>query len=359
VSACVHWYHLGSFRYCVTSVISFPRYCVFVSLAMASITAQGQTVVSDTAAPDACGDISIATMNWTSAEVLAQIDGIVLTAGFGCNVTQTRGDIAATLESLAATGKPDIIPEVWVTTAQPLMDSLENAGDIVIAGEVLEGGGQEGFWIREYIAHQHPEIQTIEQALKRPDVFVFDEDEERGALHNCAADWQCHIATTNIFDALDAAEKGFALVDAGSAAGLDASIISAHANRAGWLGYYWEPSALLGQFDMVKLEVGEHDAKHWSICTTVPNCQFARKNDWPMHPVVSVVSDEFAAHSGPLMQYIQTRRWDAPIVNKLLAWINNNQATAEEAARHFLENHRDLWADWVTPDVRAKVDAAL
>ena len=32
-----------------------------------------------------CGDVTIASMNWQSAEVLANLDKIILNVGYGCN----------------------------------------------------------------------------------------------------------------------------------------------------------------------------------------------------------------------------------------------------------------------------------
>lgn len=43
--------------------------------------------------------------------------------------------------------------------------------------------------------------------------------------------------THQFFKAYDAADKGFALVSTGSAAGLDGSIINAYQRKNGWLGY--------------------------------------------------------------------------------------------------------------------------
>ena len=73
----------------------------------------------------------------------------------------------------------------------------------------------------------------------------------------------------NLYKALGAKEKGFELVDTGSAAGLDGSIANAFENKKGWLGYYWAPTAILGKYEMVKLSFGvEHDKAAWDACDT-------------------------------------------------------------------------------------------
>ena len=47
-----------------------------------------------------CGDLTIASMNWQSAEVLAALDAIILTEGYGCNATVISGDTVPTITSL-------------------------------------------------------------------------------------------------------------------------------------------------------------------------------------------------------------------------------------------------------------------
>jgi glycine betaine/proline transport system substrate-binding protein len=49
-----------------------------------------------------CGDVTIASMNWQSAEVLASLDKFILTGGYGCNAEIIQGDTVPTITSPAA-----------------------------------------------------------------------------------------------------------------------------------------------------------------------------------------------------------------------------------------------------------------
>lgn len=51
--------------------------------------------------------------------------------------------------------------------------------------------------------------------------------------------------------------------------------------------------------------------------------------------------------------------WSNDTVNKLMAWMTDNQATGEEGAKHFLEENEDIWTKWVSPEVAEKIKAAL
>ncbi|MCA0422651.1 MAG: ABC transporter substrate-binding protein, partial [Proteobacteria bacterium] len=47
-----------------------------------------------------CGDVTIASMNWQSAEVLAALDKFILTEGYGCNAEVIVGDTVPTITSM-------------------------------------------------------------------------------------------------------------------------------------------------------------------------------------------------------------------------------------------------------------------
>ena len=62
------------------------------------------------AAAQACGKVTVANMNWQSAEVLANIDDVILTEGYGCEVELVPGDTMPTLTAMMEKGQPDVAP---------------------------------------------------------------------------------------------------------------------------------------------------------------------------------------------------------------------------------------------------------
>ncbi|MBB5574869.1 ABC-type proline/glycine betaine transport system substrate-binding protein [Rhizobium paranaense] len=53
-----------------------------------------------------CGTLTIASMNWQSAEVLSNLDKIILNEGYGCQAEITTGDTVPTITSMAEKGSP-------------------------------------------------------------------------------------------------------------------------------------------------------------------------------------------------------------------------------------------------------------
>lgn len=307
-----------------------------------------------------CGRVTLASMNWQSAEVLAEIDRVILSSGYGCDVEVVPGDTMPTLTSMMEKGRPDVAPEAWINAVRRPLDEAVKAGRLHYAARSLSDGGIEGWWIPKYVADANPAIKTIDDALNRPDLFPSTEDKSKGAVHNCPSGWNCQLTTGNAFKAWEAEKKGFVLLDTGSAAGLDGSIAKAYERKQGWLGYYWAPTSILGKYEMVKLDAGvPHNKEAFETCNAKAECASPTRTDWARSEVFTVITDRFKKAGGPAVDYLNKRSWGNATVNQLLAWMSSNQATGSDGARHFLKTQPDVWAGWVSPDVAAKVKASL
>jgi glycine betaine/proline transport system substrate-binding protein len=307
-----------------------------------------------------CGKVTVANMNWQSAEVLAHIDNIILSKGYGCEVELVPGDTMPTLTAMMEKGQPDVAPEAWVNAVRQPLDAAVKEGKLHYAARSLSDGGLEGWWIPKYIADAHPDIKTIDDALKHPELFPSTENKKKGAVHNCPSGWNCQLTTGNAFKAWGAAKQGFLLVDTGSAAGLDGSIAKAYERKQGWLGYYWAPTSILGKYEMVKLDAGvPHDKDAWEACNSKAECDKPQKSDWARAEVFTVVTDRFQKAGGPAVDYLNKRGWSNDTVNRLLAWMSDNQATGADGAAYFLKTQPEVWSAWVSPEVAEKVKASL
>lgn len=72
-----------------------------------------------------CGNITIAEMNWASAELMANVDKIILEKGYGCSVEMVAGATMPTFTSMNEKGQPDIAGELWANAvANPLKKAV-------------------------------------------------------------------------------------------------------------------------------------------------------------------------------------------------------------------------------------------
>ncbi|MBV8914058.1 MAG: ABC transporter substrate-binding protein [Acetobacteraceae bacterium] len=308
-----------------------------------------------------CGDVTIASMNWQSAEVLANVDKFILNKGYGCNADITTGDTVPTITSMVEKGQPDVAPEGWVDLLPEVVSRGLSEGRIVEGSQALPDGGIQGWWIPQYVADAHPDIKTIPDMLKHPELFPAPENPGKGAVTNGPQGWGGTIVTSQLFKAYGAANDNFVLIDTGSAAGLDGSLAKAYERKQGWVGYYWAPTSLLGKYKMVKLDFGvPYDAAEWKRCNTKADCPDPKPNTWPVDHVFTLMSKKFADRAGPeVVAYFKARAWSNDTVEKLMAWMTDNQATGEDGAKYFLKNNEALWTKWVSADAAKKIKAAL
>ncbi len=309
-----------------------------------------------TALGEACGDVTIAKMNWQSADLLAQLDRIILSEGYDCNAVLVPGDTLPTFETMDKEGRPDIAPEFWINAVRQDFDQAVDEGRLEIAAASLSDGGVEGWWIPAYITEEHPDIKSIEDALKRPDLFPAPGKTDRGAVFNCPPGWSCRISTDNLFRAHDAEAKGFDLINTETPAELTDSIRDAFAEERGWLGYFWAPTATLGRYEMVRLDFEvPHDKQEWDSCTAVADCPNPQPNAWPKSSVYTVVAGPFRRRAVDAFSYLSNRSWNNRTVNGLLAWMEETGASTEDAARYFLEGNEEMWSGWVSPEAAEKL----
>ncbi|KJG09790.1 ABC transporter substrate-binding protein [Photobacterium kishitanii] len=328
------------------------RKLALASLFMASFSTQINA--------EECGKVTIADMNWNSATLIANVDSFILQHGYGCDTELVPGDTMPTGTSMIEKGEPDIAPEMWSNSLKSALDRGVKEGRLKFAGPTFSDGGEEGFWVPEYMVEKTPELATIAGIKKNAKLFTHPEDPDQSAFYGCPAGWNCQISSGNLFKALDLAKAGFDLIDPGSGAGLSGSIAKAYERKQPWFGYYWAPTAVLGKYKMVKVDFGSGvDAKYFSSCITNPECTDPKVTMYPPSAVDTVITTSFADRSSDAVKYLSARSFTNSEMNGLLAWMEDNQADGEAVMVEFLTNHEAIWTAWVSTDVAKKVKGAL
>ncbi|ABZ78582.1 Substrate-binding region of ABC-type glycine betaine transport system [Shewanella halifaxensis HAW-EB4] len=311
-------------------------------------------------ADEQCGKVTIADMNWSSASLIANVDRFILEHGYGCEAELTPGDTMPTSTSMVEKGEPDIAPEIWSNSVKELIEQAVTDKRLVIAGKSLSDGGEEGFWVPQYMVDKDPSLKTIQGVIANVKAFEHPEDPERGAFYGCPAGWGCQLSAENLFRALKLSDAGFDLIDPGSGAGLAGSIARAYERQQPWFGYYWAPTAVLGKYKMVKVDFGSGvDAKEFSDCISQAECADPKVTMYPAALVQTITTAEFAKKSTSAFEYLGKRALTNAQMNSLLAWMEDNQADGTIAAEHFLINHQDIWLEWVPTNVATKVKLAI
>lgn len=308
----------------------------------------GLTLGLSGAAHADCGEVSMTEMNWASSQIITEVSKFLLEQGYGCSVEMVPSATTTSVASLAETGKPDIVTELWLNSTGDIYAKLEEEGKVSRLTDVIDPGGLEGWWIPTYLAEAHPELTTIEGVLANPELVG-------GRFNNCPDGWGCRIVNDNLVRALGVRDA-MEVFDHGSGETLATSIAAAYEDQEPWFGYYWGPTAVLGNYAMTKVEIGPIDT---DAHTQNQNKDTANPgiSDFPPAPVLTVATADLTAREPEVAELMGKVSFDVSVLSELLAWQEENSASAEEAAVYFLTNQPDVWSAWLNDEAREKLAA--
>lgn len=304
----------------------------------------------NTAQAQNCGEVSITEMDWASASVVTAVAKFLMVQGYGCDVTTVPSASIPALASLAETGEPDILTEIW-TNGAPAYAGLVASGKIQPLTEVLSDGGLEAWWVPDYLVEQHPELATLEGIKANPDLV-------NGRFHNCPEGWTCKYVNTNMALAADLAGSGIEDFVHGSGETLASSLASAYASQEPWFGYYWGPSSVLGKYSMTMVDIGPHSPEG-HVCNSNEDCSAPMVGAYPKSIVTTVVSETFAEENPSVTDLMRNLSFTNQQMGAVLAWKEENNASADEAAVYFLTGNTDVWSKWLSDDARKNLSALL
>lgn len=289
-------------------------------------------------------------MDWASSAVVTSVASFLMTQGYGCDVQKVPSSTVPALTSLTETGEPDILTEVWANST-PVYEELLSEGKLVEVTHVLSDGGVEGWWIPKYLAEAHPVLSTLEGVMANPELVG-------GRFHDCPSGWACDIINNNNIKASGLVASGIERFQHGSGETLATAIAAAYADQEPWFGYYWAPTSVLGKYPMVQVETASYDADAHS-CNGDPNCAAPKLSAYPTAKVVTAVSHEFNEQHPDIVALLKNVTFTNAQMGEVLAWQDENNASYDEAAVYFLTTYKDVWADWLNDDAKAKLAALL
>ncbi|EPX86825.1 ABC transporter substrate-binding protein [Salipiger mucosus] len=314
-------------------------------------TAIGFLAAPAFAQDNSCGEVSITEMNWASASVVTNVANFIMEQGYGCNVSIVPSDTVPAVTSVAENGEPDIVTELWTNSTGEVYQRLKDEGRITELGEVLSPGGVEGWWIPAYLAEEHPELKTIDGILANPELVG-------SRFHNCPEGWGCRVVNDNILPSFGVEEAGIEVFNHGSGETLATSMASAYESEEPWFGYYWAPTAPLGRYDMVKVDMGGYNKEVHDEAQNA-DASDVGKTGFPAAPVLTAVTTDFSEEYPDLTDFLSNMTFDVDTMNAIVAWMQDNSASGEEGAVYFLTNYQDEWSGWINDSATENLQGVL
>ncbi|MBE9505976.1 MAG: ABC transporter substrate-binding protein [Chloroflexi bacterium] len=309
-------------------------------------------------APEEKDTVVFGDLSWDSAQVANRIAAFIVQHGYGYDVDYVPGDTITILQALRS-GDVQVNMEIWVENQlEPYNEALD-AGDVIDLGNNF-GDNYQGWLVPTYMIEGDSErgIDATAPGLKSvfdlPDyweLFEDPEDKSKGRFTNSIPGWMCTAINTQKLATygLDEYYTDFVV---GSDAALSGSMAGAYAKGDSWLGYYWAPTWVLGKFDMTLLEEPAYDV---DIFTEEKGFACA----YPSNNVNIAVNAAFADANPDVVEFLSNFTTTTALQNKVLAYMQENEASTDEAAMYFFAEYEDLWTSWVPGDVADAVKAAL
>ena len=303
-----------------------------------------ESVVELEAPPPACGGqpVTIARMQWPSAELLAEIHARILRQTFGCEVTVVPGDMAATGSSMISTGQPQVAPELWIARIAEIWNAGAGSQMVRQAGVTYAESVLEGWFVPDYVVAEHPDLTNLE-ALKTQ-AALFSGGMPKGKFISCPSDWGCSVVNRNLLKA-NGLDQLFDIVEPANRFELDTLIAEAVSRHEPILFYYWQPNSVLAQFAFKSLDLGPYNKDNF-LCLGRVTCPNPQPTGFPPEPVIVAIAQTMFLERPEVANYFTKAQMPVAEMNDLLQRLSLDQATVENVADYFVAERRNVWHPW-------------
>ncbi|HVM00439.1 MAG TPA: glycine betaine ABC transporter substrate-binding protein [Egibacteraceae bacterium] len=344
---------------------------------MLALAGCGETAPDEPGAAPAGGTITFWDGQWESLDVNNAIAAFVLEHGYGYD-TETVVLAAPVMEQALPQGDIDVVMELWAVNRVEWYEQVIAEGTVIDIGPVLERATQ-GYYVPRFVIEGDdargiepaaPDLESVFDLPDYADVFADPEDPGRAALVNCPPDWECAAITEVKFAAYGLLDD-VNIRSPGSPGALDAELVGAYERGEPVVGYYWEPTALMGRFDFVQLdepewteecEAANEQAREQGLASAdvpapadVPEeagCGFQT------HPVTKGIHAGLQERAPEAVEFLERMEVGTDPLNEAGAFIVEHDADAQDAALWFFENY-DHWRDWLDGEPLERVEGAL
>ncbi|UJL47525.1 ABC transporter substrate-binding protein [Virgibacillus sp. NKC19-16] len=311
---------------------------------------------SDEAGGEGIDTIVLSDAGWDSNRVHNSIAQTIIEEGYGYDTDVTAGTTAATFQGLIE-GDINVYMEAWTDNIKEIYTEAIEAGDIEEVSVNFDDNNQ-GLYVPTYVIEgdeergiepMAPDLQTVEDLKDYPEVFEDPEDPGRGRVVNAPSGWAVQEAIDAKFDiyGLDATMNNFM---PGSDAAIVADLTDAYNAGEAWVGYYWSPTAVTATMDLTLLEEPEYDEAEW---------EETKATEFPPNDVTVAVHKDLPEQAPDVVEFLSNYETSSDLTEQALTYMDENDATPEEAANWWMNEHEDIWTSWVPEDVAETVKEAL
>ena len=233
--------------------------------------------------------------------------------------------------------------ETWTDNFAELWEEVIKTGEVVDLGPNFPNAPQ-GWYVPTYLIKGDPErgieplapdLRSVHDLKDYWHLFRDPENPRKGRFYNGPTGWvgSEHNVTKAPGYGLD---EYYDVFYPGSQAALDTSIIRAYERGEPWLGYYWEPTWIMGALDMTMLEEPPYTEACWEEKPATSPC---------VYPAVASPrgGQQRSAHDAPAVaEFLRNYETELKHTNEALAYMQETGGTDWDAAHWFLRQYRSF-----------------
>ncbi|MEF9953690.1 MAG: glycine betaine ABC transporter substrate-binding protein [Clostridium sp.] len=327
---------------------------VVVSTALA-VLALGMGAIGAIGCSKQKKEIIFADVGWDSVKFHNAVAGLIAESAYGYTWKEMPGSSPIMHEAMKK-GEIDVNMEEWTDNlatyhadkeAGLFQDLGTNFGDNIqgfyVPAYVIKGDADRG------IEPMAPDLKTVQDLKKYPDIFPDDEHPEKGRIYGAIPGWEINeiMRKKVVYNGLD---KAYNYFQPGSDASLSAAFTSAYEKGEAIVGYYWEPTWLTGKYDLVLLEDTPYvdEAGYKEGRTACPSVD-----------VTIGVSNGFYEKNPEFCEFLKKYKTSSALTSEALAHMQDTGEGYGETAKWFLTEHSELIDEWLPTDKVESVKGAL
>ncbi len=298
--------------------------------------------------------IKFADAGWDSIKFHNAVAGTILDELYGYSWSEVSGSTPVTHQGLLS-GEIDAHMEIWSANiasyeedkAEGRFQELgtnfdDNYQGFYVPRYVIEGDAERG------IEASAPDLKNVRDLKEYQDVFVDDGTPEKGRVYGAIPGWEIDLIMHKkyLHYGLD---ENFNYFRPGSEAALATAITSAYEKGEPIVAYYWEPTWLLGMYDMVLLEDEPYNEETYLEGETA----------LPSVNVTIGVSNQFKeAGNEEAIAFLSKYRTSSELTSEALAYMQETGEDYVKTAKWFLQEHSELLDEWLdAEDAKTMKDA--
>ncbi len=278
------------------------------------------------------GTVNIAVNPWVGYEADAAVVAYILEKELGYTVKQKDLKEDVSWQGLES-GEVDVILENW---GHPDLEKIYIDEKKV----ALDAGstGNEGviFWgVPGWMADEHPDITDWQNLNKYADLFKTSESGDLGQFLGTDPSYVQYdeALVTNL-------KLNFKVIFTGSENATVEAIKQANDQKKALLFYWWDPHWLNAQVKIAKVNLPAYTAGCDADLEKVA-C------DYPVTDLNKIISVKFNDNGGAAATLVKKFKWTNEDQNLVADYITNQGMTAAEAAKKWVEEHKDVWKAWL------------